>query len=173
MRAVLGIAVLTTLLCAAVPITGAFGVTLGQVFDVKTAQGVIKEHKEPPFYLFMPVSPVKELDTYYIRITPKDDRVYEIWGIQYFETRRECRNVKKRVIEILTKKYGEPLTREKLANFLNPYTKFQSGDNTIVVDCSGFARYKLSVVYTNVTVEKKVEKVDNLFSDSNISEEGF
>lgn len=172
MKIVVFIVVLIPFLYA-IPITGAFGLKLGQVFNVKKAKGVVEEHNEPPFYLFAPTSPVHELDTYYVRLTPADNRVYEIWGIKYFEKHRECKAVEKKIVEILTKKYGDPVKREKLAKFFNPYTKFQTDDNTIVVDCNGFTKHKLSVVYTNAKVEKKVEKVDNMFDDNNISGEGY
>ncbi len=72
-------------------IDGAFGMRLGEVFNPAAAIGESSTTAKETMYEFAPSEPFRSFKRYFLLLTPKTHRIYCIWAIGNFETRRLLR----------------------------------------------------------------------------------
>jgi len=134
------------------PITGAFGMTLGSVYDHNSTIDIIGTTDGGQLYQFHPQNKFRSFSRYYIMITPKTDKIYSIWGIGDIVKPEVGKKEQAVLMSILENKYGDS-EREEL---------FDSSDNVKQIDQGNrFIIVKLSEENLNVDME-----IINLFSSS-------
>ena len=62
------------------PISGAFGIQLGEYFNPESAIGTGSLTDGTIMYQFQSEKPFRSFSRYYVLITPKTNKVYSIWG---------------------------------------------------------------------------------------------
>lgn len=128
-------------------IEGAFGIKLGQVFDPSSALGV--KDMAGPYYRFKPVGPVAPLNEYFLRITPKTHKVYEIEASWKFRDKAAGINAFSALSSTLEKKYG-PLEMASEDNHLFRVRK--SDDKILMLTMSDANEGTLQVQYTDIAL---------------------
>jgi hypothetical protein len=89
------------------PIIGAFGVKLGDVFSVSNAIYITKTTAGNLMYQFRPSNPYRSFEEYYVLLTPRERRIYCIWGIGKVADISESKQEKDVLVSQLEDKYGK------------------------------------------------------------------
>lgn len=134
------------------PITGAFGMTLGSVYDHNSTIDIIGTTDGGQLYQFHPQNKFRSFSRYYIMITPKTDKIYSIWGIGDIVKPEVGKKEQAVLMSILENKYGDS-EREELPDSSDNVKQIDQGNRFIIV--------KLSEENLNVDME-----IINLFSSS-------
>ena len=142
--------IIATIIVAAIyafadPISGGFGIKLGDTFDPKQAVKVTKTTSGEPLYGVRPPKKVKYFDQYYVMITPKSHKIREIWGIGRYAKREECMKDFETLSILLSKKYGE-LKKPAIIS-MDEILSTSDGDRSVSIRCSGMMSYHLYLKY--------------------------
>ena len=146
-KLVLLLMLFSTPVLAVEPITGAFGVKLGEVWDGEATK---TREKDGFFrYYFVPESPLDAFDTYYVEVTPVKGLIFRIEAYK----RGSCDSQYLAFKQALTKKYGsgEKRTHSHI---------WTQGNRTIELYCSN----QFYLTYTDKFIE--ASRIDELEPDS-------
>ncbi len=86
-------------------IEGAFGFTLGEVFDPAQAVEVKKLNTGEPIYKVTPKNPNASFNAYFLSITPKTKRIYQIWAQSDYESDADGLAQQEALVKVLESKY--------------------------------------------------------------------
>lgn len=89
------------------PITGAFGMTLGSVYDHNSTIDIIGTTEGVMLYKFQPQKKFRSFSRYYIKITPKTDKIYCIWASGDIVKPEVGKKEQAVLMSILENKYGD------------------------------------------------------------------
>lgn len=136
---------------------GAFGINFGDSIknlNVKTIGELTSGEK---LYEVEPPSPLNsKLEIYYVRVTPKTNRIFEIWGDKNFDraNRDKCNNEKEDILSILENKYGKS---ESIGMFnVDNDRILQVGNVAISATCRNLGQ-NMSIRYYNKLLQKDYE----------------
>ena len=150
-------------------IQGAFGIKLGQVFELSNAVGQNSLTDGTPMYEFSPEKRFRSFSRYYVLITPRSHKVYSIWGIGNQENDPSCKKEQALIMAILQRKYGK-IEEDKISSSLFDIKQIDQGGRYIITKCSGFSnvtidiRYKdkgLAALAENERIQIESESVDS------------
>jgi len=153
---------------AADKIEGAFGLKLGASFNPDAAIGKAETTSKEPMYQFEPEKPFRSFNRYYVLITPKSKRIYQIWAIGPADNPQACAVEQKVIVTALIEKYGQsekPGLFDKLSN----REAISQGNVLVSVECSAALRGVIEIRYTDLEnqklaeqerIEEEVSKVD-------------
>jgi len=123
-------------------IEGAFGLKLGDVFDV-TAKGTDS---------FTPQTPTRSFDRYFVHTTPKSRRIHHIGATADFSSKSDLEKERFAILELLISKYG-PLDDEKResgkGNQERPYSIYSSIYPNIIIEGSDLGMEMWSITRNN------------------------
>ena len=151
------------------PISGAFGIQLGEYFNPESAIGTGSLTDGTIMYQFQSEKPFRSFSRYYVLITPKTNKVYSIWGIGDMDSDGKCGKEQDLLMAILTKKYRESDNQGAMDSFMD-IEKIDIGNKRIVTKCSGYSdvtidiRYyddELQIIAEEERIELESEKLDS------------
>lgn len=126
------------------PIVGAFGITLGEPFDVDQALG--RTDFDPDGYYFLPENPYEDFKSYYVIRSPKTGIAAEIHATSEEMPRGECYARHLTLSVIYKKKYKE-LSTVNHRDFEDYGGFVDDNGGMIMLGCVGFVDYRLTVNY--------------------------
>jgi hypothetical protein len=153
-------------------ITGAFGLTLGAPLEAAQRKQAGTLTSGEPIYAFTPTNPVKYFQRYYVLISPKTQRVHEIWGMgPMYKDEERCSADLAEVAYLLEQKYGK--FDDKRAGFdmkVRFLRSFTEGKDGIHLFCRWeiMEGYRLEVRYIDgeVGVLAKKERTEQNTKDA-------
>ena len=116
-------------------ITSAFGMTLGDYFDPKTASGRTSLKNGKPIYGFAPTTAYRAFSRYYVMITPVTNRVYGILAVGTFGNTQEEVAEKRDLMNLLKSKYGDDF-EDRSVEGLRHAEQLRRGSRYILVNKS-------------------------------------
>lgn len=147
---------------------GAFGMQFGSTFDPSRATTVSKLDSGTPIYGFKPKKPYGAFKNYWVLITPKSHKVYEIWadGIPEINTKRDCFDEKDLIVTILRKKYRlriEPVVEIEITIFdrlINQSrARLVKGNKEVLMSCTAYHGYpELEIRYIDKMLRNIAKK---------------
>lgn len=153
-------------------VSGAFGIKLGEVFDVSKAIGKSSLTDGTPMYQFSPKKKFRSFSTYYVLITPKTHKVYSIWGIGNMKNDPSCKKEQALVMAILQKKYGKE-ERSEIFSSLYDMKNIDQGNRYVLTKCSGFSDVSLDIRYTDKKLEMLAENERILLESEKVDSSGL
>ena len=142
-------------------IESGFGFDLGQKIDEDNlpqdlAMERLQENSDEVVYSFMPEHPYEPLTEYFIYVTPRSGRVYQIEAVGNFKKRESCVEELELLGDILTRKYGKK-NHDASVRFTDlDVISFGGQKRRIIVKCTGyFTKHKLKLIY----VDRELMKV--------------
>jgi hypothetical protein len=138
------------------PIEGAFGIKLGDKFDVASAETIGKLTDGTPLYAFTPANPFRSFTRYSVQVTPVSHRVCAVWADGKFNESDEAKKERDLVLKLLVGKYG-PEAKNRIT--FSDVKRIQSGDRYVMLSTPVvFGGGKLEVRYVDEALEKQAEK---------------
>ena len=139
------------------PVTGAFGLSFGQVLDDSHLEQIATEKNGGVEYRYSPDHPYQPLSDYSVFVTPVSRRVYKIQAVGNFHSMKSCRRELSRLESVLDKKY-EKTSHEISERFGDiPEIRFGKSGGKIRATCEGmFNSRKLVLVYTDTELQNEV-----------------
>lgn len=128
-------------------IKGAFGMLLGESFDLEESIGKGSLTDGTPMYQFKPKIAFRSFSEYFVLVTPKSHKVYAIWGIGDIKNSATCKKEQKLLMAILKDKYGENKENDLFSSLYDREIISQD-DRYVMTKCDG---------YTDVTIEIRYE----------------
>ena len=108
-------------------------------------------------YQFTPDNPFRSFNRYYVLITPKTQRVYEIWGIGPAGKTEAGKKEQALVMELLQEKYGIK-EKEGMFDSLRDMRRIEQGNRYILVKLTGFLDTSIEIRYCDYDLGKIAEK---------------
>jgi len=142
------------------PITGAFGLALGQKFDPRSAASSEKMGASVQ-YGFKPTVPLPSFSKYYLELTPRSSRIWRIAAMGIFESDGEERaqQVREKTIVALWEKYGRPVHEvdvDERRTEITETDRFTKGDREVSVTyTSAVGRAFVHLVYRDKSLDKQ------------------
>ncbi len=155
--AALGLILVVGSASAQQPIEGAFGVKLGDIFDLNNSIGQYTMPDDLIMYEFTPTNPFHWFDHYYVMVTPQTQVIHSIWGIgsvrhidyceeeaaliyealqkRYEKKGQAERTAKKIILEILHDRYGDT-ERETLTDGTDTPMRTEQKQRGVLVGCT-------------------------------------
>jgi len=152
----------STPVLAVEPITGAFGLKLGEVWDGEAWLDFDRKGKSFDQYYFTPEFPLDALEYYYVLVTPVKGLIYLVQG----HNNSDCKTQYLVLKNALTKKYGEG--EEDLSNktFAVKHKWIQE-NRTIELECHRSP--SLSLIYTDHFIEaSRLDELAEQVDSSNL-----
>jgi hypothetical protein len=137
-------------------ITSAFGLSLGDKFDINSSIGESALTDGTPLYLFEANKKFRSFANHYVMLTPKTHKVYAIWGIGQIENTPSCKKEQALVMAILQKKYGKPEKGGLTASFRD-IKSIDQGNRSVLTKCSGYSDVTIEVRYTDKKLKDAAE----------------
>ena len=138
-------------------ITGAFGMKLGDTFNISSAIGKGSLTDGTIMYQFTPKKKFRSFDKYYVMITPKTKRIYSIWAVGTVENTEVGTKEQAVIMSILEKKYGTK-NKEGLMDTMMDVKQIDQGNRYIIVKVSGFANVTIDIRYYDKKLSQQAEK---------------
>lgn len=152
--------IIYSFLCAASyaedPINGAFGVKLGQSFNIQKSIGKGSLTDGTPMYKISPEKKFRTFSDYYVLITPKTNKIYSIWGIGNAGNDPSCKKEQALVMAILQKKYGKKNSEDAFSSIYD-IKQINQGNRSVLTKCSGYVDVTIDIRYTDSKLEKQAE----------------
>ena len=139
------------------PVTGAFGLSFGQVLDSSQLEQIATEKNGGIEYRFTPDHPYQPLSEYSVFVTPTSRRVYKIQAAGNFRSMKSCRRELSQLESVLDRKYDK--TSGEISERFGDIPEIRFGKSTgkIRATCEGmFNDRKLVLVYTDSALQDKV-----------------
>ena len=131
-------------------VVGAFGITLGQIFNLEDA--VDREDDDGDNYWFAPDNPYDDFIFYSVARTPITGVVAMITAYSEKMTKNQC-EVKRRTLKsILYRKY--PYGWDARDDDYNKYTVYGRDPSYVKVNCEGFGVYRLVADYYDLDIRR-------------------
>ena len=133
------------------PVTGAFGFTLGEVFDAALPKWEAKQVDDSGFicYTVKPDKPIKQFSDYAIWVTKENHEIIMIMATQKYENGDALSLAHKTVAAALVKKYGDALV---------PHTPFFINAKKMVMHSrEGHRGHSIMYIDLEMKVETRVE----------------
>ena len=121
-------------------IKGAFGIELGQIFDVERSVELSFPSYREPMYSFHPKKKPDLFSSFFVLVTSKSHRVFRIHASGAFENENVCKKQRVYLMGILEDKYDTKFGFEEYAVLIQ-------GDKYISVSCSGSDKNILVINY--------------------------
>lgn len=137
-------------------ITSAFGLNLGEEFDITSSIGESSLTDGTPLYLFEARKKFRSFANYYVMVTPKTRKIYSIWGIGQIENKPSCKKEQALVMAILQKKYGKP-EKGGLTSSFRDIKSIDQGNRSVLTKCTGYSDVTIEVRYTDKRLEDVAE----------------
>jgi len=148
-------------------ITTAFGLNLGDKFDINSSIGESSLTDGTPLYLFETNKKFRSFASHFVMLTPKTQRIYAIWGIGQVENTPSCKKEQALIMAILQKKYGK-LKNGGLTSSFQYIKSIDRGNRNVLTKCSGFSNVTLEVRYTDKKLKVVAENERILIESENI-----
>ncbi len=152
-------------------IIGAFGLKIGNKFDIKLATGSSKTTSGETLYTFSPTKKIKYFKHYHVLITPKSHKIRQIWGIGSYKNKASCEKDLDVLEVMLEKKYGKFNKPSFSMDAVKYISDSSNKDRDIIIKCSGFMNpinfyimYKdssLDTLSKKEEAEMEAEKMDS------------
>ena len=140
------------------PITGGFGLKLGDVFDIKSAKGSSKTTSGEILYSVRPTKTIKYFKEYYVLVTPTTHKIREIWGIGQYSSKASCEKDLEILEVMLEKKYGKSSEPTIAMEKIKFFTDNNNSDRGIVIKCSGFMNPSFYIMYKDRSLNELSKK---------------
>lgn len=138
-------------------IEGAFGVRLGDVFDLSQALGNRELGEDSPMYGFATEKGFRSFKLYYVVVTPTTHRICCIVGTGSLKDRSTAEKEQAVVLELLKEKYGEPFSNRIFRSLGNIATITQ-GQRYIVTKITGLEHVSIEIRYCDKELMDLAEK---------------
>lgn len=139
-------------------ITGAFGINLGEKFEMSSAIGESKLEDGTPIYQFTPKSPYRTLEKYFVLLTPQTRQVYSIWAIGEFSEKAEAIKEQSVLAELLSKKYGQLTEPSGFSASIKKAKRLSVGGRSVLLLVDGFSSANLEIRYYDEALKALAEK---------------
>lgn len=153
-------------------IQGAFGIQLGQVFDLSSKIGTAELTDGTPMYMFEPKKKFRSLSQYFVMITPKTNKVHTIWAQGDMENNSLCQKEQALVMAILQKKYGK-IAKDKPFSVMYDVKEIDQGEKKVFTKCTGFSDVNLSIRYKDKKLEQLAENERILIESERVDASGL
>jgi len=137
-------------------ITSAFGLKLGDNFDITSSIGESSLTDGTPLYLFEASKKFRSFANYYVMVTPKTRKIYSIWGIGQIDNTPSCKKEQALVMAILQKKYGKP-EKGGLTSSFRDIKNIDQGNRNVLTKCTGFSDVSIEIRYTDTKLKDAAE----------------
>ena len=140
-------------------VTGAFGLSFGQVLDSSQREQLGTEKNGGIEYRFTPDHPYQPLNEYSVFVTPGSRRVYKIQGVGNFHSMKSCRQSLSDLEAVLEEKYEK--TSHKITERFGdiPEISFGKSSGKIHATCEGiFNNRKLVLIYVDKALQEQVKE---------------
>ena len=134
----------------------AFGMTLGDTFDIRGSRSTVSNQTGERIYWFKPGAEFKTFSKYFVSITPDSQKIYTIGGTRVFQTSEECENELDIVTSILAEQYGDPVKTKDMFNpkRINVVIAQQENERVLLIECD---RLRTNVSLTVFYVDKQLK----------------
>ena len=123
-------------------ITGAFGIKLGQKFNLSFASALDSGTGYQKRYRFSPAPPLPNFTEYWVKVTPHSNHVWSIGAIALFgEDSMKAWSERRKIVAALEEKYGKAVHEEASERRYTPETDTITKDSReVAVRYGGFRR---------------------------------
>ena len=153
----LALLIFSALASAQSEITGAFGLSFGDVYNANQATGERRLTDGTPILSFKPDRVFADFTAYFVLITPTSSKIYGIWAMKASPNTSTCKKDQAVIQSLLEKKYGEPDKQELMAALSDAITISQ-GPRAVMTKCSGLDDVTLEIRYNDRDVASLAER---------------
>ncbi|MBL4865263.1 MAG: hypothetical protein JKY67_02675 [Pseudomonadales bacterium] len=132
-------------------INGAFGISLGQLFDKSSAIGQRTMHDGTRALRFQPDKTFEFFSRYYVLVTKEPHAVYAIWAEGDMEDDEKCREAQQVLMALLENKYGV-LQKNRISSQRYAAKRVTLNERYIETSCSGY-NVTLNIRYSDAELE--------------------
>lgn len=137
-----------------IPITGGFGIQLGEPYDKKFVAGEMHHFLEQDMYRTVPPEHNDKFSDYYVGVTPIEKRVHTIVGREEVPSNVDCISDLSFYKEQMSAKYGDPIevvTKEHQIGWIS-----QQGARSVYAVCD-LKHQNMFIVYRDEKIHKSGE----------------
>jgi len=140
-------------------IEGAFGLKLGDTFDIKTLGAkAIPSSGGSLMYNFTPTNPMRSFTRYGVVLTPKTHRIAGITAMGDYDDKAGAQKEQAVVLALLTKKYGAQ-DKAQIEDQLDSNKRIVQGKRMIMMFIdAGVNKARLTISYADETLFNLAEK---------------
>jgi len=138
-------------------IEGAFGLKLGDKFDVSKATWTRTLDDGDVLYGFQPTKPFKGMHDYYVSITPDESLIYTISALQKFDSATEAQAECDVICHILENKYG-PFDKPRIGETMSGIKRIMRDHRIVQVDLDKAFAASVQIVYVDLELFSDSEK---------------
>lgn len=138
-------------------IESAFGLKLGDVFDISQATGKTQTKGGNPIYDFKPKNPVSGLTIYRVMVTPTTHKICLIGATGSAATTSEAKAKQAVIMSLLNKKYGESAP-PKIGDAFSDSKRITQGTRVVETNVSGILEAMLTLTYCDAELATLAEK---------------
>ncbi len=137
--------------CSADKISSAFGLSLGEVFNLSSVIGKY-EPGGATRYKFSSTNPYRSFNEYYVMVTPVTHVIYSISSNGTLGSESKCKKEQAVITEILKAKYAEDCIKDIRYPMFMQEGIFDQGDRVVFSYCAGEV---LEIVYEDRELKKQ------------------
>lgn len=137
-------------------IESAFGLKLGDKFDITKATKVGEFSDKEKFYHFKPEKPFRSLTEYYVVLTPQSDLIYKIVASGEFEGTGMATKEGSVISHLLEKKYGA-FDKSNFGLTMAGAKVITQSHRQLMIDVDEAFGGKIRLTYLDEALEKKAD----------------